>query len=1533
MMRRSSRKHAGISQETEESFWDFRPGQRVMTTDSIPGVVTEVQDGPLPGTEQYLVTLDNDMGGGAYSTSDLTAEAPVVASLTPQQEFANGVAQTYNDLGGNPPLTTYKPEAARSPEVEWAMNQIASIPNEAPPGAKLASEDYAELAQILLDRPPLAHAEPLVMKAAKEAAAYYLDTPESNALYEAAGDVMGAASRAMATVEVPDESIEDGTARDLAYTLRPDLRAASVDKKMSDDADEHVFIATAGLFTRVLETGADVLNSQMKPENQVQPGTSHTYDWCRFRKNERCMFPKQLDVEGTKEAGYAVYVPEDRGRCPRHTWDAQKACPVAEPGPNSGDPHAKVDATVSWEDGGQHGGFPATSSLIKDAGFEVTASWADVRNKAKRIRSEGGVRIIDAPNGNGSLTVTAEVNGDNNVYETTLLREPGRHTVASWRCGCAWSAYSWGRSPAYKRFEGRMCFLPDTMVSMADGTHKPIQDVRPGDRVLTHDGVGTVLNLWENAYHGEIVGLTRAGSSRQVWATADHGLMANTSMRGNTGSPSTKTYRDRKAVQDKAAWGRVEAGDLRVGDWLMGTYGDAVQERPSVALSDLHPHVVTRDGRGRLETPTARSARVYEGASLPEFDYTEAFAVLLGYYLAEGNVEHVNVHGVPRIVQWTFGVGEAEYVQEVVSALDVLGAGEAKIYPHHNRILVKVSNATLALLLSRLTGTRAANKTLHPDLMQAPLEFQEVLLRTYLNGDGCESCAGTASLELARQLVTVGARLGHYIPRQHTSTNNLGPANRATGNPIYYVETAGRFMQGRERLGENFYGSRVTGIDRQDYCGPVYNLNVDNQHTYAVEDTVVFNCSHALALQYEAQSQGMFGRTIVEQPETPPWRVGNDPFEYVKPERGYTRAASKDSPFRPVYDDAHFELAPLTYIAAQGGLTAVAASSDKVMDFKGRLKALVRGTLKVVKAIAISDMHKWAVYDDGTKGDATDLLYPTYSPTRGLTYTVTASLQDVQDIHGDHEAQHEVQHVTMPSGDLYPYDRPEFDPSSWAWGAGDDFLFEDDGADGLGSPETAASYEATKHEEPEAALPVTDGVSDDEMAFEGSLDKVAAPAYDIPDSFTVEQVADAILMAARNHDRLVTPAVQSEAERVDGEITPKSLLNRIKGRERMIEKIQGDMREKNLSAAVVAERFSDSLRYTIMLGEEDYSRSSNEVLDDLAERGFRAEDQGRVKNYWLREDPYDGINSVLLCPDGFPFELQFHTDASISLKQDIHKIYEEYRDTKHPQPEARRKQLWDLMIAKSRNVPRPALESEVGVHLEQGYRPLVAAASLEVNDPNVKTTSYYGFAAPGGGYDGIFRSLSGPDYHGFERYAIDQQKWVNAPEMARHLLFGSVEVEQIDETTARIFINSHKTTASLDHLHDEALVVEALIDPATAPEMAEAVAETLTSSPPTAGDPRLAWLMSGPSAGASSESAGGGSPATASDGDIAAQAKAFLAKQALKSFTPAEQAEIINEGAQITARNLDSLDLEGTHYIGLEAAFRQAEEDDEDEVK
>lgn len=200
----------------------------------------------------------------------------------------------------------------------------------------------------------------------------------------------------------------------------------------------------------------DRYNDSVPPDRQIQDYDDiHKIDsksWCRFRRKGECYFPKEFDEQGSEEAGYAVWIPFNRGECPWKTWEAQKKdCKVSEPGPNSGERVTYPDATVSWSQGGQR------VSSLTETPVTITrkteAAWVDIREKAKRIRQSGGVRVIAVADN----SVTGEVRGDTGLYTATVTTVPGTNQVALATCSCPWETYRWARSGPWKKLEGRAC--------------------------------------------------------------------------------------------------------------------------------------------------------------------------------------------------------------------------------------------------------------------------------------------------------------------------------------------------------------------------------------------------------------------------------------------------------------------------------------------------------------------------------------------------------------------------------------------------------------------------------------------------------------------------------------------------------------------------------------------------------------------------------------------------------------------------------------------------------------------------------------------------------------------------------------------------------------------------------------------------------------------------------------------------------------------------------------------------------------------
>jgi 2'-5' RNA ligase len=307
--------------------------------------------------------------------------------------------------------------------------------------ANVASRDYPELEEVLLDRPP-----PNSHQAAGVDGLCALCNAEP-ATQEISGTTVGerCAEHLMGVPGAGTAPPEFGQA---VYGSR-EVVGEVVGKLYADSTH------TAGLL--------DWLDRKIGPMAPEQ-GSRWSFDWCRYRKNSHCFYPGDLDPHASQMMGQAVWHFQDRGNCPRFTWASQEICPIGAPGPNSGVPGAQPY-------------FASRHSSLDqqdpDFHWHFMAAWSDVRARATKIRREGGVRIISAPDQRNPYIV-AEVLGTyhpaegepedenykpahQNTYQTTILRTIGGKSVAGWECTCAWAHYAWGRSGRWKKFEGRQC--------------------------------------------------------------------------------------------------------------------------------------------------------------------------------------------------------------------------------------------------------------------------------------------------------------------------------------------------------------------------------------------------------------------------------------------------------------------------------------------------------------------------------------------------------------------------------------------------------------------------------------------------------------------------------------------------------------------------------------------------------------------------------------------------------------------------------------------------------------------------------------------------------------------------------------------------------------------------------------------------------------------------------------------------------------------------------------------------------------------
>jgi hypothetical protein len=130
------------------------------------------------------------------------------------------------------------------------------------------------------------------------------------------------------------------------------------------------------------------------------------------------------------------------------------------------------------------------------------------------------------------------------------------------------------------------------------------------------------------------------------------------------------------------------------------------------------------------------------------------------------------------------------------------------------------------------------------------------------------------------------------------------------------------------------------------------------------------------------------------------------------------------------------------------------------------------------------------------------------------------------------------------------------------------------------------------------------------------------------------------------------------------------------------------------SAKQAANDMADLNRYTMVWPDSQYVQGVKNSLDSLVQQGYEV----RVKNYWERAD-YRGINVAVKDRNGKEWELQFHTEESIKVKEELHKLYEDYRVEKD---QTKRWNLWNKMTKLASKIPDP-----------KNYRDLLEVGNLK----------------------------------------------------------------------------------------------------------------------------------------------------------------------------------------------------------------------------
>ena len=380
------------------------------------------------------------------------------------------------------------------------------------------------------------------------------------------------------------------------------------------------------------------------------------------------------------------------------------------------------------------------------------------------------------------------------------------------------------------------CLVTGTLVTMGDGTTRPIESIRAGDFVLDHLGTPrTVLQTMNRQVNEDTLRIHRQNTQTQApQMTGNHPVLA---IRGSAFGKDTFTRQGRLDRGLRPEF--IEARELQVGDWVCETHPATDSSLVKILTADY-----------------TRQTRQHETCFTPvhilpdTLELTEDLGRFIGLFLAEGSVNKALTQA-----DFAFHRDEthlADFVDQI--ARQVLGLTSITHGERNGGRTVTIFSSPLSQMLSHF-GVGASHKGLPDEFMSAPIDFLRGVVTGHEQGDGLHGAEFvqrhghkhfTTSPRLAEQIYTIHVMLGntpYHSTRQTRSDYAYPGKSPATWLPMH---TVGFGNEGQKKVGRLSFGPwtfvRIKDLEVLPYSGPVYNLEVADTHTYVAEGVAVHNC-------------------------------------------------------------------------------------------------------------------------------------------------------------------------------------------------------------------------------------------------------------------------------------------------------------------------------------------------------------------------------------------------------------------------------------------------------------------------------------------------------------------------------------------------------------------------------------------------------------------------------------------------------------------------------------------------------------------
>lgn len=413
----------------------------------------------------------------------------------------------------------------------------------------------------------------------------------------------------------------------------------------------------------------------------------------------------------------------------------------------------------------------------------------------------------------------------------------------------------------------RGCFYPNEKVLLYNGTEKNISNIKIGDRVVNHNGqINTVKDIY--SYEIEEQCYVIKGKGREpIHCTDNHKFYVKKC--SSCDNPSYKNHwcketcrRAKKCIYEKDhEVGFVPAKDLRIGDLI--AYPKPKLQPLNKKYVDLADYIKD-DTYVFIEDKVVGyymgNNRKKKGVEVPRFlPIDEELAYVCGVFIGDGwtRSDEKRQHEIG----FAFHSENEKDLNSLKRCEDFflsLGLKTSKVkHPNRKLIQLHVFSKVLHHFFRKNFGENTYSKHICDWLISSDKKITKALLLGLMASDGHYGknniCYDSVNKQLIKQVQMLWASIGiygHYKERIPTNKNWVNSYKwSASGEqlnkliedfPLINI-TSKKWTRQEYLEDEDCFYTPIESINIEQYKGKVYDLNVENIHSYVINGTSVHN--------------------------------------------------------------------------------------------------------------------------------------------------------------------------------------------------------------------------------------------------------------------------------------------------------------------------------------------------------------------------------------------------------------------------------------------------------------------------------------------------------------------------------------------------------------------------------------------------------------------------------------------------------------------------------------------------------------------